>query len=113
MNKHSPKKHNGRMAISYDLYQKLSNAIWKTLIEKAEAEKQLVSDIVAAYENGNFPNAAKTKDLNKRFRWDCFWAIPTAIRVEITSDPRFKDKTDDYLDTALKNICPQGLERKF
>lgn len=111
MMEYQPKPHDSRMAMRYDLYQRLSDMIWKALYAQC-THGRTVADIVAMYENGKFPNAEKTKDINMRFRWDCLWNVPGSEREPLIGEI-YRAHDDKTLDTALRRICPQGLERKF
>ena len=59
----------------------------------------------ALYLAGDFPNAHLVQDLNKRYRWDCMWAIEREIRVPLI-DEIYKYADDNHLDTALRAIVP-------
>lgn len=102
------------MKILYKHYNALEEAIYKGLFSHIEKMESLetIQDIIEVYESGRFVNSEKTKDLNKRFRWDCFWAgkrfFPENLMPEL-----YEYLDDSHIDTALRKICPQGLERKF
>lgn len=59
----------------------------------------------AAYREGRFPRADRTRDLNMRYRWDLLWAVhgalPDALRAELN------DLRDTHIDTALRRIVAQ------
>ena len=55
------------------------------------------------YRNGDFPNAAAVKDLNKRYRWDLLWASGVSSR-DISDLYRDEDLNDAHIDTALRRI---------
>ena len=61
------------------------------------------------YSNGNFPRADKTKDLNKRYRWDLFYH---ATRFERGYRDELTYLQDSHIDTALRNIVTP-IERNF
>ena len=64
---------------------------------------------VMRYEHGDFANANKVKDINKRFRWDLFHA---AGLTKFACDELYMYLTDDQIDTALRRITPT-IERKY
>jgi hypothetical protein len=55
----------------------------------------------ARYLKGDFPRSDRTKDLNKRYRWDLLWEFveTTFITMQI-----YQYANDDHIDTALRNI---------
>lgn len=56
-----------------------------------------------AYRSGNFAKADRVKDLDKRYRWDLFWAAWDAAG----QSPEFLAQYNDaHLDTALRHIVP-------
>ena len=56
-----------------------------------------------AYRNGDFAKADAVKDLDKRYRWDLFWAAWDAAG----QSPEFLAQYNDaHLDTALRHIVP-------
>ncbi|MAK37154.1 MAG: hypothetical protein CMC15_13460 [Flavobacteriaceae bacterium] len=61
------------------------------------------------YSNGNFARANSVKDLNKRYRWDLFYA---ATRFEKSFRDELTYLQDSHIDTALRNIVTP-IERKF
>lgn len=54
------------------------------------------------YINGDFPNSASTKDLDKRYRWDLFYANPAS--APFACDVLYKYSHDEHIDTALRSI---------
>lgn len=56
------------------------------------------------YIAGDFPRADKCKDVNKRFRWDILWAIPSRIRQPIHEQARELGGNDKHLDSLLKSM---------
>lgn len=52
-----------------------------------------------AYREGRFPRADKVKDLDKRFRWDVFYASRFDSRPLYAADLH-----DEHIDTALRSI---------
>jgi hypothetical protein len=59
----------------------------------------------AAYREGRYPRAERTRDLDLRYRWDLLWtvhgALPGALRAELN------DLSDSHIDTALRRIVAQ------
>ena len=59
----------------------------------------------AAYREGRYPRADRTRDLNMRYRWDLLWAVhgrlPDALRKDLD------DLRDTHIDTALRRIVAQ------
>ena len=54
------------------------------------------------YKSGEFPRSNLVKDLNKRYRWDLYWAtVPSSLVNEL-----YKYVNDEHIDTALRNIIP-------
>lgn len=55
-----------------------------------------------AYRHGDFPRAAAVKDLDKRYRWDLFWAVGG---TRVWADGDIPDGLLDFhIDTALRSI---------
>lgn len=54
-----------------------------------------------AYRAGRFPRADRVKDLDKRYRWDLFYA---ADLWDLTSALYGDGVNDTHLDTALRSI---------
>lgn len=52
------------------------------------------------YRERRFPRAEEVKDLDKRYRWDLFYAVYG------NSLPFFENTSDDHIDTALRRIVP-------
>ena len=65
-----------------------------------EAVKRKHPSAETLYREGKFPRAEQTKDVNKRFRWDLFWAVHRYYRE------LFDYLNDDHIDTALRKIVP-------
>ena len=65
--------------------------------------------IAAEYEAGEFSDADKVKDLQKRFCFDLWYG---AGMVKWTCDVIYPYANDDHLYTALKAVCPT-IERKY
>lgn len=55
------------------------------------------------YRRGDFPNATKVIDLNRRYRWDLWWATPYTVRDEIIANLGPNPK-DTWIETALRNL---------
>lgn len=51
------------------------------------------------YRTGKFFNSHRTRDLDKRYRWDLFWTVRTELNL--TSDLK-----DSHIDSALRAIVP-------
>ena len=51
-----------------------------------------------SYRTGNYPRAHLTNDVDKRYRWDLFWA------VKFKAD--WSNLDDSHIDTALRQIVP-------
>lgn len=71
--------------------------------EQLEAMRQRIArldtePIRQAYRDGMFPRAGLVKDLDKRYRWDLFYASKAS---EVTRD---SDLTMAHIDTALRKI---------
>ncbi len=70
-------------------------AALRALIEPLDTEQ-----VREAYRQGQYPRAALTKDVNRRYRWDLMWA---AKAYDVVKD---QDYNDAHIDTALKSIVP-------
>lgn len=62
-----------------------------------------------AYASGNYPNADRTKDVDKRYRWDLLnagggWELTCALYDE--------GLTDEHIDTALRSIVAPLAEAR-
>lgn len=59
----------------------------------------------AAYREGRYPRADRTRDLDLRYRRDLLWAVhgrlPDALRTELDA------LCDTHIDTALRRIVAQ------
>lgn len=59
----------------------------------------------AAYREGRYPRADRTRNLDLRYRWDLLWAVhgqmPDSLRHELS------DLRDTHIDTALRRIVAQ------
>lgn len=53
------------------------------------------------YRDGDFPRADKVNDLNKRYRWDLFYAANVSNYIVELYGMNIKD---DHIDTALRSI---------
>lgn len=58
-----------------------------------------------AYRNGEYPRAEITQDVNKRYRWDLYWAA-RGYEALGGSDTAGAVYTDAHIDTALRKIVP-------
>lgn len=54
----------------------------------------------ATYRDGQFPRAERVKDLDKRYRWDLYYA------AKGWDLPGMDGLTDAHVDTALRVIVP-------
>ena len=63
------------------------------------------------YRVGDFPRSDAVKDLDKRYRWDLFWAARGSFR----GTPAYNvaaELSDAHIDTALRRIVgPLNTER--
>lgn len=83
-------------------------SILKTGIDKAIESNGGEEALVSIYKEGAFPRADKTKDLQRRFCWDLFWASGVKIGDGIgTHGDIIGDYTDEHIYTALRSICPK------
>jgi GH24 family phage-related lysozyme (muramidase) len=55
------------------------------------------------YEQGLFPRAELTKDVQRRFCWDVMYGAGLS---KFASDTLYSYLNDDHIYTALKAICP-------
>lgn len=79
-----------------------------------EINKIINTDLIDKYETGQFHRSGDVNDLNKRFRWDLYWLIPTSERRKIEFDEEkweYNDYTSDHIDTALRKIVPKITRR--
>ena len=53
----------------------------------------------AAYRAGLYPRAGLTKDLDRRYRWDLFWASHANVQLH-----DLEHVLDSHIDTALRQI---------
>lgn len=59
----------------------------------------------ARYRAGNYMNAAQTKDLDRRYRWDLMWDLPVGERRALVNT-MYEYLNDAHIDTALRAIVP-------
>ena len=82
---------------------KMTAALYDWL--RAEIARIDTASLRAAYREGRFPRADRTRDLDLRYRMDLLWAVhgrvPDALRAELD------DLHDTHLDTALRRIVAQ------
>ena len=83
------------MKIQTELLTELSDAIFDLL----SAHPHLID----VYAHGIFSRAQSVKDLNKRFRWDLFYA---AALKNVELGDKFREFKDSHIDTALRAIVP-------
>jgi hypothetical protein len=69
-----------------------------------------LSEIVERYETGKFHNSQLTENLQMRFCFDLFYAIPQVNRELLNIYEN--NGNDDHLFTALKNCLPT-IERQY
>lgn len=86
---------------------KMTKTHYETLRVLIESKLAQHPDVPSRYANGEFPRADSVKDLNKRMRWDLFWA---------STDLGFRDELrylqNSHIDTALRRIV-KPIERNF
>lgn len=58
----------------------------------------------AQYRAGKFPRAGAVKDLDKRYRWDLFWAAFNVPNMDVRAILATGDYNDAHIDTALRTI---------
>jgi hypothetical protein len=57
------------------------------------------------YFTRQFKNSAIVKDLDKRYRWDLLFFVPTSKREPLMKE-LYTYLNDDHIDTALRAIVP-------
>lgn len=70
-------------------------------------EKHDTAENRAAYASGNYPNAHRTKDVNKRYRWDLLLYSTSKMYEPTTKwlcDTLYPYLDDEHIDTALRHI---------
>lgn len=82
---------------------KMSAALFDLL--RAEIARYDTESQRAVYREGRYPRADRTKDKDKRYRWDLLWAVhgsmPDVLRKEL------HELRDTHIDTALRRIVAQ------
>lgn len=82
---------------------KMTAALYEWL--RAEIERLDTDPRRAAYREGRYPRADRTRDLDLRYRWDLLWAVhgrlPDSLRAELN------ELRDTHIDTALRLIVAQ------
>ena len=68
----------------------------KALLEPVDTEERRT-----LYRESRYPRAELTKDVNKRYRWDCLYA--TGEANSIMSD-LYAYLNDEHIDTAMRNL---------
>tara|TARA_R110000772_G_scaffold21202_1_gene58470 strand:- start:88 stop:372 length:285 start_codon:yes stop_codon:yes gene_type:complete len=86
------------MKIKQEHFDHIKSAIDATLAIHNQNNK-----IVEEYEQGLFPRAELTKDVQRRFCWDVFWGAGLSKFASVNLYPYLND---DHIYTALKAICP-------
>ena len=71
----------------------------KDLIEPLDTETRRIQ-----YLKGDFHNADKVKDLNKRYRWDLYWDSTVGADHATFRAALWFYMNDDHINTALKSI---------
>lgn len=89
------------MKIQTEILIDLSDAIFDLLAAHPH--------LIDVYAHGIFPRAQSVKDLNKRFRWDLFYA---AIRKNVELGDKFREFNDNHIDTALRAIVPEIADQR-
>jgi hypothetical protein len=56
-----------------------------------------------AYRSGQFPRASLVQDVDKRYRWDLYWAAARGGRSLPDSTEGYNDA---HIDTALRAVVP-------
>jgi len=86
----------------------IAGGVWEMRVSKdhlrmiREAISPLDTDgIREAYRNGEFPRAGQVKDLDKRYRWDLYYA---AIRRAWSLHDATHGYTMAHIDTALRAV---------
>ena len=92
------------MKITLEHYQTLATAIEQTL-----SVHNVNGALVEAYQTGQFHNADKTKDLQKRF---CFDLLFGSGMQSFVCKSLYSYLNDDHIYTALKRICPSVTKVK-
>ncbi len=57
-----------------------------------------------AYATGNYPRSEATKDVDKRYRWDLYWAAQHKNLIPWTLLDEIDGVNDAHIDTALRSI---------
>lgn len=86
------------MKISKKDFAELESAVNAALEELGGAE------FADKYRRGEFPRADRTKDVNKRFRWDLLYSVPLDTRDPIVRRLYDSGCNDSHIDTALRQI---------
>lgn len=56
----------------------------------------------AAYREGRYPRADRTKDVDMRYRWDLLWAVRDSMPDVLGKE--LNGLRDTHIDTALRRI---------
>lgn len=73
------------------------------LVKQAETA---MPDVREQYRRGEFHNADRVKDLEKRYRWDMFWYL---LRVYPSLNDAIEGFDDSHIDTMLRRaVQPLG-----
>jgi len=87
---------------------KINEYDFRHLSQDIELTLKQFPDVSEEYSNGRFVRSEKVKDLNKRFRWDLFWASTSVSFRDALSDYL----NNDHIDTALRRIV-KPIERNY
>lgn len=82
---------------------KMTAALYDWL--RAEIERYDTAARRAAYREGRYPRADRTRDLDLRYRWDLLWAVYGLLPDTLRSE--FNELHDTHIDTALRRIVAQ------
>ena len=88
------------MKITKEHLKHMQSAINRVLINNPK--------VVGMYEEGNFHNADRVKDLQKRFCFDLSYA---AGLTKFYCETIYKYCDDTHIYTALKAICPKVVRK--
>lgn len=83
---------------------KASKALTKAITEKVQALD--VHERREMYRSGQFPRADRTKDVDKRYRWDLFWLAFDQSGYDFREAFRAEDLADSHIDTILRRAVP-------
>ena len=67
----------------------------------------ILSDLIDAYEKGNFQRSDKVQDLQKRFCFDVLYSSVPSSFISVL----YEYLNDAHIYTALKKICPSIVKK--